>query len=131
MNSFIQGIRNLIEYFPIVWRARDFDYAHTLDFLEFKLTRLRDNLRGSNESDFVGEDVISINRCISALKNIREDNFLELAETTLGIKYKETDSIVSDDRENRQLLILAIELENNAWEILGETIKDDMATWWN
>jgi uncharacterized UPF0160 family protein len=37
MKSFIQGIKNIIKWFHIIWEDRDFDYGYLLDILEFKL----------------------------------------------------------------------------------------------
>ena len=37
MRQFIQGVRNLIKWFPIVWRDRDWDYSFTYDMLKFKM----------------------------------------------------------------------------------------------
>ena len=33
--NFKQGIRNLINYFPIIWKDRDWDYHYTLDILDY------------------------------------------------------------------------------------------------
>ena len=34
------GIKNIIDYFPIVWRDRDWDSAYIVDFISKKLQRM-------------------------------------------------------------------------------------------
>ena len=33
-------IKNLLEYFPIIWNDEDWDYAYMLDIIEYKLKRM-------------------------------------------------------------------------------------------
>lgn len=40
IRDFKYGIRNLIDWFPIIWRDRDWDYHYLLVMLSFKLKRI-------------------------------------------------------------------------------------------
>ena len=37
MREFIQGVKNLIKWFPVIWRNRDWDHTFIYDILTFKL----------------------------------------------------------------------------------------------
>ena len=37
MREFIQGIKNLIKWFPVIWKNRDWDHTFIYDILMFKL----------------------------------------------------------------------------------------------
>ena len=37
MREFIQGVKNLIKWFPVIWRNRDWDHTFIYDILMFKL----------------------------------------------------------------------------------------------
>lgn len=40
IHQFIQGIKNLIRWFPIVWKDRDFDYRYLYNILHKKLEHM-------------------------------------------------------------------------------------------
>jgi hypothetical protein len=44
MRQFIQGVRNLIKWFPIVWADRDWDYSFTYRSLQFKMEQQANHL---------------------------------------------------------------------------------------
>ena len=73
--NFKQGIRNLIHYFPIIWKDRDWDYHYTLDILEYKLKRQRDYI--DKNKRFVGYEFVirDLNICLSLLDKLKEDYY--------------------------------------------------------
>ena len=48
MRQFIQGIRNLIKWFPLVWKDRDWDYSFTYNMLKFKMEQQANHLSGNS-----------------------------------------------------------------------------------
>ena len=39
------GISNLVNYFPLIWKDRNYDYVYMYDMLEFKISRMRDRFK--------------------------------------------------------------------------------------
>lgn len=37
---FLRGIRNLIEWFPIIWQDRDYDSQYLMDLMKFKIEKM-------------------------------------------------------------------------------------------
>lgn len=48
MRQFIQGVRNLIKWFPLVWADRDWDYSFTYRILQFKMEQQANYLAKRN-----------------------------------------------------------------------------------
>jgi len=48
MREFIQGIKNLIKWFPVIWRNRDWDHTFIYDVLMFKLEQQAKYIGGKN-----------------------------------------------------------------------------------
>src|SRR6185369_6100046 len=96
-NNFEYGIKNLIRWFPIVWKDRDWDHHYILEVLKFKIKNTRDLiLKNDHIND---EDLERINKycslCIKLMVLIQEEKYLleyqdyEVETTIFGKKIKE------------------------------------------
>lgn len=71
-----QGIKNLIGWFPIVWKDRDWDYNFLLLLMRFKLKRMEKEFRSYNDtivSNKLSAD--KIRECVLLLDRIIEDKY--------------------------------------------------------
>lgn len=48
MREFIEGVKNLIKWFPVIWRNRDWDHTFIYDILMFKLEQQAAYIGGKN-----------------------------------------------------------------------------------
>jgi hypothetical protein len=48
-SRFVRGIKNLIEWFPIIWEDRDYDSQYLMDIMKFKIQKMS-KLQGSTNS---------------------------------------------------------------------------------
>lgn len=73
--NLVQGVKNLIHYFPIIWKDRDWDYRYTLDILEYKLKRQRNYINKNKR--FVGYEFVvrDLNICLSLLDKFKEEYY--------------------------------------------------------
>jgi hypothetical protein len=77
------GIQNLIFWFPIIWKDRDFDQGYLLDILRFKLVRMEKffrskyawTLHAKHRADEMREVILLLDR-------IREDGEFDYYENT-------------------------------------------------
>lgn len=71
--NFIDGVKNLYYWFPIIWKTRAWDYGFTYDMLEFKLKETSNYI--SKKRRFVGWEFVTrdIKICIELIKKLRED----------------------------------------------------------
>lgn len=71
------GIRNLIKWFPIVWKDRDWDHYFIFKMLEFKLKNMEKMFR--NHAHFVGSEKVAddIHKCALVLDRILKDEYHE------------------------------------------------------
>ena len=52
IRRFFKQIRRVVEFLPIIWKGRDFDYVYALDLFQFQLKRLGKEI--DNNRNFVG-----------------------------------------------------------------------------
>lgn len=72
--DFKSGIKNLIKWFPIVWKDRDWDDAYILYVLKFKLANTRDRILKNDI--IIDEDQNEIKRDITICVNLI-DSFVD------------------------------------------------------
>jgi len=72
------GIKNLITWFPIIWKDRNWDYEFFFDLLKFKLQLMEKNHRNCKvfcESDIKNAD--QIKKCIEITDRLILDEYTE------------------------------------------------------
>lgn len=52
MRNFIDRIKNLIRWIPVIWKDYDFDHSYIYEILKFKLKNQAEHLKNSEYSDF-------------------------------------------------------------------------------
>lgn len=72
----IEGIKNLIKWFPVIWKDREFDYRYLYEVMYFKL---RDMEKFFNSDDTFSEDA-----------KVYAGEIKECADLLLTIKNEET-----------------------------------------
>jgi len=81
MRQFLRGIKNLIDYAPLIWRDRDFDYGYLLEMLIFKLDRMAKWFdRGVSED--CEERGAEMREVRALLERVLEDNYCETLYAT-------------------------------------------------
>jgi hypothetical protein len=69
------GIKNLITYFNIIWRDRDWDHVFILELLSFKLEKQAKYLKNRNFHTRSSRDSEIIMTCVRLIKLIKEDYY--------------------------------------------------------
>lgn len=67
------GVKNLIKWFPVIWKDRDWDYIFLLRLIEKKLRFMADDMEkhGIHEGD--EEDIKNMRKCVEYCKNMVDD----------------------------------------------------------
>lgn len=102
MKNIFKGIKNIIDYAPIIFQDRDYDYEYLLTLMEFKLDRMHKFFDNSNIST---EDATTAQQIKDTL-----DAF---------DKYKECEYQYDFDGETQFL--------NQFFDLIKEKIR----AWWN
>lgn len=122
------GIRNIIFFFPVIWRFRSWDSNFQLRIFKRSLEPLRDSLESGKEIDITRKKkVASISRAIEILNNITEDTYIDLAEKELGYDVNLTYSFNDEPEEvatlNSKLFKRAREIEEREWDELWKIFE--------
>lgn len=132
--------RNLWAFRKAIWRHRPWDYSGTLRLMHTSLTLLADNIEKYGNEVEISRDkkVAAMRRAIQIIGNIREDNYIEMAEAELGeiksrgFEFEPTadgnftlkDDETDEEREhNLRVYDRSHELEEADWNELWTIIK--------
>jgi len=142
--------KNIYRFRNVLWNHRWWDYRFTLETLQTSLEIMEKGMHDGMEVwESRGKKVAKIQRAIQILKNINEDNYIEMAEAELGEiihhpwefeetgdttdnplgeknekLYKLVDYDTDEEREhNRKVYDRTHELEEQEWNELFEILK--------
>lgn len=124
------GIKNIFFFWKVIWRYRSWDSSFQMRILARSLEQLANTLEhhGSEVEEPRLKKVAKIRRAIEILNRQADDNYIELAEETLGYEVNLSHSIFGDKPEdtepvkikemNSKIYDLSSELEDREWKEL-------------
>ena len=152
MRQIWRSIKNIIAWFPIIWRDRDWDSWYIYEILGFKLRRMEKNIReyghameSENIADQIKEVVVGLDRlieddyCADLHSAIREKwgelEFVDIGEkgyTTL----KATKVKTKEDEESysvaiRECMKAEEKTIQDDLELVFDTMRDNIRGWWD
>jgi hypothetical protein len=142
--------KNIYRFRNVLWNHRWWDYRFTLETLQTSLEIMERGMHdGLEVFESRGKKIAKMQRAIQILKNINEDNYIQMAEAELGEiihhpwEFEETEDIIDnplgekneklyklvdydtdEEREhNRKVYDRTHELEEQEWNELFEILK--------
>jgi hypothetical protein len=79
--TFLQGCKNVVKWFPIIWRDRDYDHSYILSVIKFKLEKQAKYLDSKNRFISTPSKVKYMNICSDLLDRLIND--------TYGLEYQD------------------------------------------
>ena len=73
--NFIDGVRNIISWVPLLYKNRDWDSTHIYNILEFKLLKQRNYLVKANRHTCVPEINKYITICLNLIQRIKSEYY--------------------------------------------------------
>jgi hypothetical protein len=119
---FINSIKNLIKWFPIIWRDRDWDSVYIEEMLLFKLNNMYKRFSYPNsiysncESEHAKNALKALKLCIQILERRRKDWY--------------TDYWYNRGQKNSDLY-WSDQLEQRDWRIFCRLLNQYFPYWWD
>jgi len=122
-NNVIQGISNLIYYFGVIWKQRDFDHGYIEDLLLKKFKRQYNHYLSEKCMQYIDieKDIQSLKICIDILERRRSDWY---CSSWFDHPQRDTENL-----EERQLILKTI--ENRDWSIFCKILDKYFNSWWD
>lgn len=144
-----RGISNLIYYFKVIWKQRDWDHAYMEELLLTKLERWYKRYSGNIQLPYEGieKDLQAMRICINILKRRRdswytdvwhskyaykEDYVFEPIPDKLGYCEMKSIGLTEEEKEkSTEWLHKCNKVEKRDWEIFCDILKKYGERWWD
>lgn len=146
----IQGAQNIIKWFPVIWRDRDWDHNYLMLMIEKKLdsmSKLHDRYsRRENTEEIVRQLKLAsklagkiasedyVNEAFGDKLNLRDKNEMVFIPLDVGSGMSKLEFTGLTDDERKELLRLhnlEDELLERDIEILFDLMKNNLRNWWD
>jgi len=74
-SRFLRGVKNLIEWFPIVWKDRHYDSHYLMDVMEFKIKKMSEFQGSMNTHVSTKRNVEIMNTVVKLIDKVREETY--------------------------------------------------------
>jgi hypothetical protein len=73
--TFLQGCKNLVKWFPIIWKDRDYDHSYIFSVIKFKLEKQAKYLDFKDRFESTPNKVKYMNICSRLLERLMNDTY--------------------------------------------------------
>lgn len=108
-NDFIKGVKNLIKWFPIVWRDRDWDDHYIFEILKFKITNQADYISKKDRHTLAQRDAQIMRTCVRLMERVQSEYYNTEYQDYVESKF---DAVPSKDRPGSYEMNVTIVKEN-------------------
>jgi len=98
LRDFNNGLKNLIVWFPLIWKDRDWDHGFLFEMLQFKLTRMEKCLRNGIHL-YADKTADKVKLCTFLLDRIIKDEYYDMVFKDHKKKWGEADLQCSDCKD--------------------------------
>jgi hypothetical protein len=116
MRSFIQGIKNLIRWFPTIWKDRDYDHYYIMEILKKKLLFQARSMRERSQLEKSEEYAEQMETCAVLLHIVQNETYIE--------------ELIKRPVSTDENLHEAIVLQEKARRKLFKLMEENMEHWW-
>ncbi len=114
--SFWYGVKNLIIWFPIIWKDRWWDYYFLFVLLRKKLSIMEKNFRKYGMYLYAEKDADKMKKCLLVLNRLIEDDY---------------DVRASEKNSMKERKYHAEYLKQQDIDYLFDTLRKNILTWWD
>ena len=115
-----EGIINLIIWFPIIWKDRDWDHQFLYEIIRFKLKRMAKFHRKYGISVDADKYAKQMELCVNLLNRIINDEYLSMVLKKHEEKWGESKMVFTPCEDDERLLKLDFEVEKAKTEVEKE-----------
>lgn len=152
LRQLIVSVKNLVRWFPLIWKDRDWDHAYIYYLLEFKLTNMAKYFR--KRDFFVGQirEAEKMELCVRLMKKIQNEdyaiefydkldekygktiNYVDPSTHLFEIKYEKsyTEEELEEIRKERwEAIVKGSKKQEKAQRILFKLMERNINRWWD
>ena len=133
INRFKRGIHNIIKWFPVIWKDRDWEWEYLMEIIKFKLKNMEYLFRNHGISIGSEHRADEMKEVIELIDKILNHNYLK--ETSKGnenLLHMNVNNMTYEQKEKlHSLFDKADKLIQNDINKTFDLIKSNIRKWWD
>jgi len=117
IRKFFKSVNNLIRWFPIIWKDRDWDHYYILEILKHKLIFMSKNIRKNGNHALAEYDANKMMLCVRLIDKIQNERYME--------------DLIDKDKLTMDDLNRGIAKQNKAKKLLFKILEQNIERWWD
>lgn len=118
MRKLIYGVKNLIRWFPTIWKDRDYDHYYIMEILKKKLEFQAESTRKYSLHKNSEKYAKQMERCAALIHIVQNEVFIN-------------DLIDNDDDVSAEKFREAIDSHSSAKHDLFNIMEENIESWWH
>lgn len=138
--DFVYGIRNIIKWFPLIWKDRPWDHVYIYDILSFKLKLQAEHIDKNGLHVGAERDAEIIMTCSKLAKKLADEyyndepieyEYVQRYFNKYSNTYKKVLKKYPDARPAMIKYYIAEEIKNKAKRLLFSIMENKIEEWWD
>lgn len=100
-NDFIEGLKNLIYWLPVIWNDRQWDHSYLTKMLHRKLSKMEEYFRTGDFYENQEKDADNMKICVDGLKRLIDNEYDSIAFKDHEEKWGKLDMKFWDPKEGQ------------------------------
>jgi hypothetical protein len=117
IKEFFRKVRNIIRWFPVIYKDRDWDHWFIYQILKTKLKHQSEHLRKHGYHDSSESDADRIDLCIRLIEKVQNEEYLDVA--------------LRESQWTMQSMEAAERKHNKARKLLFKVLEQNIERWWS
>ena len=117
MKNFIQKIKNLIRWFPVIYKDHDWDHWFIYQILKTKLKYQSEHLRKYGNHVSADYDADRIDLCIRLIEKVQNEEYIDVS--------------LREPQWSMQSMEAAERKHNKARKLLFKVLEQNIEKWWD
>ena len=117
VKRFFRQVYNLIRWFPVIWKDRDWDHHYIFEVLKFKLEKQAKHLSERNWHESSKHDAELMMTCVRLINKLQNEEYY--------------DELYNLDERSPEAIKTAIDKHNKAKRLLFKIMEERIESWWD
>jgi len=115
IGRFIRRFKNLLRWFPIIWRDEQWDHYYIFEILKYKLIFTAEHTRKNGYHVNSSCDADRMMLCVRLIDKVQNEEYVEALINDDGLTAKKIDAAYNKQKKARQLLFKLLDKHIEGW----------------
>ena len=117
IKNFFKSVNNLIRWFPIIWKDRDWDHYFIFEILKHKLIFMSKSICENSNHVSAEYDADRMMLCVRLIEKVQNESYM--------------DELINDDEITIEKIWRGVKKHDKARKLLFKILEQNIERWWD